>query len=81
MDSNSNGQTAEPGSLSWRLSSHPITLLSFLGFRTCTFLLVALLLSSAQSSPARSRRRPSEADFYAASLFVYLFGLLFTPNL
>lgn len=49
MDSNSNGQTAEPGSLSWRLSSHPITLLSFLGFRT-------------------------------SSLFVYLFGLLFTPN-
>jgi len=26
----------EPGSLSWRLSSHPITLISFLGFRLCT---------------------------------------------
>lgn len=25
----------EPGSLSWRLSSHPITLLFFLGFRIC----------------------------------------------
>jgi hypothetical protein len=24
-----------PGSLSWRLSSHPITLLTFLGFRIC----------------------------------------------
>lgn len=24
-----------PGSLSWRLSSHPITLLTFLGFRVC----------------------------------------------
>lgn len=25
-----------PGDLSWRLSSHPITLLFFLGFRVCT---------------------------------------------
>lgn len=24
-----------PGSLSWRLSSHPITLLTFLAFRIC----------------------------------------------
>ena len=31
-------QAAEPqaGSLSWRLSSHPMTLLCFLAFRTCT---------------------------------------------
>jgi hypothetical protein len=31
-------QSAAPpgdGSLSWRLSSHPITLLTFLGFRIC----------------------------------------------
>lgn len=25
-----------PGSLSWRLSSHPITLLCFLAFRICS---------------------------------------------
>jgi hypothetical protein len=29
-------QTPAPGSLSWRLSSHPITLLTFLCFRICT---------------------------------------------
>jgi hypothetical protein len=29
-------QTPTPGSLSWRLSSHPITLLTFLCFRICT---------------------------------------------
>lgn len=28
-------QQQPPGSLSWRLSSHPITLLTFLGFRIC----------------------------------------------
>ncbi|KAK8205541.1 Golgi apparatus membrane protein tvp23 [Zalaria obscura] len=28
----------QPGSLSWRLSSHPITLLSFLGFRLASLL-------------------------------------------
>ncbi|KAL1583834.1 Golgi apparatus membrane protein TVP23 [Cladosporium halotolerans] len=38
-----------PGSLNWRLSAHPITLVTFLGFR-------------------------------AASLLVYLLGLLFTTN-
>ena len=26
---------ATPGSLSWRLSSHPITLLTYLAFRIC----------------------------------------------
>jgi hypothetical protein len=34
----SNQQTQAPpqhGDLSWRLSSHPITLLTFLGFRIC----------------------------------------------
>ena len=29
-------QTPAPGSLSWKLSSHPITLLTFLFFRICT---------------------------------------------
>lgn len=28
-------QSPAPGSLSWRLSSHPITLLTFLFFRVC----------------------------------------------
>jgi hypothetical protein len=28
-------QSPAPGSLSWRLSSHPITLLTFLAFRSC----------------------------------------------
>ncbi|KAF2165491.1 hypothetical protein M409DRAFT_24342 [Zasmidium cellare ATCC 36951] len=40
---------APPGSLNWRLSAHPITLVTFLSFR-------------------------------AASLLVYLFGMLFTSN-
>ncbi|KAF2707764.1 DUF846-domain-containing protein, partial [Pleomassaria siparia CBS 279.74] len=31
-------QTPEPGSLSWKLSSHPITLLTFLFFRTSSLL-------------------------------------------
>ncbi|KAF2013200.1 golgi apparatus membrane protein-like protein tvp23 [Aaosphaeria arxii CBS 175.79] len=31
-------QTPGPGSLSWRLSSHPITLLTFLGFRISSLL-------------------------------------------
>jgi hypothetical protein len=35
MDAN---QNAPAGSLSWRLSSHPITLLCFLTFRICKFL-------------------------------------------
>lgn len=35
------------GSLSWRLSSHPITLLTFLGFRICT----ALSFSPSSLSP------------------------------
>jgi hypothetical protein len=29
-------QAPAPGSLSWKLSSHPITLLTFLFFRICT---------------------------------------------
>lgn len=28
-------QTPAPGTLSWKLSSHPITLLTFLFFRIC----------------------------------------------
>jgi hypothetical protein len=33
-------QSPAPGTLSWRLSSHPITLLTFLAFRSCTFVLL-----------------------------------------
>lgn len=29
-------QQAQPGALHWRLSSHPITLITFLAFRICT---------------------------------------------
>lgn len=36
----------QPGALSWRLSSHPITLLFFLGFRMCMFPLSPLLFGS-----------------------------------
>ncbi|RYN64605.1 Golgi apparatus membrane protein [Alternaria tenuissima] len=35
-------QAAEPGSLSWRLSSHPITLLTFLFFRISSLLVYIL---------------------------------------
>lgn len=35
-----------PGSLSWRLSSHPITLLTFLAFRTCELRASSQRLSS-----------------------------------
>jgi len=33
----SNMESTQPGQLSWRLSSHPITLLWFLGFRICEY--------------------------------------------
>ncbi|PHH53993.1 Golgi apparatus membrane protein TVP23 [Ceratocystis fimbriata CBS 114723] len=37
------------GSLSWRLSSHPVTLLTFLGFRSASFLVYLLGLLFTQS--------------------------------
>ncbi|CAK7214380.1 Golgi apparatus membrane protein tvp23 [Sporothrix curviconia] len=49
MDATQQPAPLQPGQLHWRLSSHPITLLTYLAFR-------------------------------AASLLVYLFGLLFTAN-
>ncbi|CAK7212100.1 Golgi apparatus membrane protein tvp23 [Sporothrix bragantina] len=49
MDATQQQAPLQPGQLHWRLSSHPITLLTYLAFR-------------------------------AASLLVYLFGLLFTAN-
>jgi hypothetical protein len=56
-------QTPTPGSLSWRLSSHPITLLTFLFFRICNV---------PQTSPPSF----SLTNIYTpASLVVYLLGL------
>jgi hypothetical protein len=54
-------QTPAPGSLSWKLSSHPITLLTFLFFRICT------CFPFAQACKQSLTR--------AASLLVYLLGL------
>jgi hypothetical protein len=53
-------QTPAPGSLSWKLSSHPITLLTFLFFRICT----CSICPGTQQQLTR-----------AASLLVYLLGL------
>ncbi|KAL2113390.1 hypothetical protein VUR80DRAFT_4227 [Thermomyces stellatus] len=39
---NQGQQQAQAGSLSWRLSSHPVTLLTFLGFRIASFLFYLL---------------------------------------
>jgi hypothetical protein len=60
-----------PGSLSWRLSSHPITLLTFLGFRVCEF------------SPVHGVEGllSRQLTILPASLLVYLFGLIFTDNM
>ena len=59
----------QQGSLSWRLSSHPITLLCFLGFRLCK------PSSSLPLSP------PTLLTFsLTASLLTYLFGLYFSTN-
>ncbi|KAI5204256.1 golgi apparatus membrane protein-like protein tvp23 [Aureobasidium subglaciale] len=61
------------GSLSWRLSSHPITLLCFLGFR------IGKTDSNALSiNPITKLMR--RVPFLTASLLVYLFGLLFIKN-
>ncbi|KAI9698415.1 MAG: Golgi apparatus membrane protein tvp23 [Candelina mexicana] len=73
-----------PGSLSWRLSAHPITLLCFLGFRSGTsnltkrrkgFLDFPALLGVEELTIADILRPQT------ASLLVYLFGVLFTSNL
>ncbi|OLN95916.1 Golgi apparatus membrane protein TVP23 [Colletotrichum chlorophyti] len=42
MDSSQQQQQDAPGSLSWRLSSHPITLLTFLAFRISSVLVYFL---------------------------------------
>ena len=53
----------QQGELHWRLSSHPVTLLTFLSFRICMLCLAPSSIRALTSSPA--------------SLLVYLFGSLF----
>ena len=53
----------QQGSLSWRLSSHPITLLCFLGFRLCKLLFLTplthlQLTSLCNSEPPNLPLRP-----------------------
>jgi hypothetical protein len=67
-------QAPAPGSLSWRLSSHPITLLTFLSFRICTYSLIQGTtnhLSLQHNSPYSISDKTSPT----ASLLVYLLGL------
>lgn len=59
-------QEPQQGDLSWRLSSHPITLLTFLGFRTCELSLMP--------------RFSSTTNKCIASLLVYILGMWFTKN-
>ena len=40
MDATQTQPQEAPGSLSWRLSSHPITLLTFLAFRIGTIMML-----------------------------------------
>jgi hypothetical protein len=58
------------GSLSWRLSSHPITLLCFLGFRLCKPCLPYPTLKYTSLT----------FTCPTASLLTYLFGLYFSTN-
>jgi hypothetical protein len=65
-------QTPEPGSLSWKLSSHPITLLTFLFFRICT----------SKHTPSNPRSPNPDSSFRAISDYVrnsLPFGLPLRP--
>ena len=78
-------EAAQPpaGSLSWRLSSHPITLITFLAFRVCRL--------PAPPGERRARREggacrcmgdlANEVRLLPASLLVYLFGFIFIANM
>ena len=59
---------AEPGSLNWRLSAHPITLLTYLGFRI--------------GMPTSRKHLPDRPKliYTPGSLLMYLFGVLFIKN-
>jgi hypothetical protein len=61
----------EPGSLNWRLSAHPITLLTYLGFRIGT---ATRHLTTFPSQGVHTEFVP------LGSLLMYLFGVLFIRN-
>lgn len=66
-------QSPAPGSLSWKLSSHPITLLTFLFFRICTH--------SLPRFPEHTHTQHAWLTRVTASLLVYILGLrLLTSN-
>ncbi|KAI2477867.1 DUF846 domain containing protein [Pyrenophora tritici-repentis] len=73
-----------PGSLSWRLSSHPITLLTFLFFRICMCYLASPAPAPAPQFPIHIHSPNYQATTNTplpASLIVYLLGLrLLTSN-
>ncbi|MCJ1291367.1 Golgi apparatus membrane protein tvp23 [Xylographa carneopallida] len=75
MEQQQQPQQPRQGDLSWRLSSHPVTLLCFLGFRICT----ACAPVSLSIAP---QERFAKADHHRmiASLLVYLFGGLFVTD-
>jgi hypothetical protein len=60
--------TPRQGDLSWKLSSHPITLVTFLGFRIGTRLFTSTYPPGFHTNSA------------TASLLVYILGLWFTQN-
>jgi hypothetical protein len=60
------------GTLSWRLSSHPVTLLCYLGFR--------IGMSFPLHPPSPRPPHPSNPFLPPGSLLMYLFGILFIPN-
>ena len=71
-------QQPKQGDLHWRLSSHPITLLFFLGFRICNVSPPPYRLEPQPAWP--TNMQPFQISFLA-SLLVYLFGLwLFTSS-
>jgi hypothetical protein len=65
----------EPGSLNWRLSAHPITLLTYLGFRIGTTTMTDGSLATRTTFSAAGANR-----LCLGSLLMYLFGVLFINN-
>ncbi|OAA32544.1 Golgi apparatus membrane protein tvp-23 [Moelleriella libera RCEF 2490] len=66
-------QQPPPGSLSWRLSSHPITLLTFLTFRAGEQPWLGSPLFRSQPEPPMELR--------VSSVLVYFFGTWFTKSM
>lgn len=69
-----------PGQLNWRLSAHPITLLTFLSFRIGTPIPPSLSLFSSHTTCRLTIDRTLPSRSSTASLLVYLLGMLFTSN-